>query len=324
MKRLLCFIIVILVLMTSFCSCSPEKKTESTRISIVTTIFPEYDFVMQILGEKKDNFDVTMLLDSGVDLHSFQPTVDDMVKISDCDLFVYIGGESDEWVEDTLKNSNNKNQISLNLMDTLKGILKEEETAEGMQEEKEENEEEENGTEYDEHIWLSLKNAVRICEALKEKIVLLDGKNKDIYENNTDEYIEKLNTLDKKFEDTVKMAKRKTLLFCDRFPFRYLTDDYNLSYYAAFKGCSAESEASFETVNFLAEKIDELKLPYVLILEGSNKKIANTVINESKNKNAQIISINSMQSITDKELENKTSYIDIMNKNLEALKKALE
>ena len=297
-------------------------QTESAadeKIRIVTTIFPEYDWVREILGDKADSAEITMLLDIGVDLHSYQPTADDIIKISDCDLFVYVGGESDGWVEDALKSAANKDRKVINLLDVLGDSVKEEETVEGMQEEEEDHGEKE----YDEHVWLSLKNAKTLVAAISAALQELDPDNKDTYAANAEAYGQKLSALDAEYRKAVSAGTYKTLLFGDRFPFRYLVDDYGLSYYAAFAGCSAESEASFETVSFLARKVDELKLPCVLTIEGKNHKIAETVVQNTAGKSQKILTMDSMQSTTSQDVANGTTYLSVMEKNLDVLKEAL-
>lgn len=325
MKKIISVIIILVMLTSLFSGCSGTAQGENGKLSIVTTIFPEYDWVMNILGEKAADADVTMLLDNGVDLHSFQPTADDIIKISNCDLFIYIGGESDEWVEDALKTVKNENMISLNLMQLLGDRVKEEEEVEGMQEEEHGHEhgEDEEHEEYDEHIWLSLKNASGACGIITDALCEADEENAETYKANLLEYTVKLNTLDEQYKNVVENASKKTVIFGDRFPFRYLFDDYGLEYFAAFKGCSAESEASFETISFLAEKTDELGLGCVMTLEGTDGKIAKTVIENTKSKNAKILSMNSMQSVTAADVENNASYLEITEKNLEVLKTAL-
>ena len=198
-----------------------------------------------------------MLLDKGVDLHNFQPTAEDIMKVATCDLFIYTGGESDAWVEDALKESVNPDMKVINLMETLGGSVKEEEIVEGMECEEEEEEGEEEA-EYDEHVWLSLKNASILCRAIEEAIASIDPANAAVYEENLKNYQDSLHSLDVSYQEAVDASALKTLLFGDRFPFRYLTDDYGLTYYAAFVGCSAETEASFETITFLTGKVDEL------------------------------------------------------------------
>ena len=488
----------------------PAGKT----LRIVTTIFPEYDWVREILGDKADNAEITMLLDNGVDLHSYQPTADDIIKISDCDLFIYVGGESDGWVDDALKNATNKDMKVINLLNVLGDSVKTEEMVEGMQEtehghdhdhskevstfeddevqdrslsdwagdwqsaypfaldgtlddafaamaeegkmtadeykayyqngyktditsididrahieftyeggkkvgadykyvgyyiqnwstgtraamyrfeaedkdsgapiyiefndhmiepaaaehfhirmsnesldtiadpenswptffpadmtgeeicehmeghdhdeEEGEEHEHEEETEYDEHVWLSLKNAGVLVGALSNALQELDPDNKDAYASNSGAYVKKLAALDGEYQQAVDAASTKTVLFGDRFPFRYLVDDYGLSYYAAFAGCSAESEASFETISFLAKKVDELKLPCVLTIEGTQHKIAETVVQNTAEKNQKILTMDSMQSTTSQDVENGTTYLSVMEKNLSVLKEAL-
>ena len=298
---------------------SQTEAPAHTKISIVTTIFPEYDWVREILGDKADSAEITMLLDNGVDLHSYQPTADDIIKISDCDLFVYVGGESDGWVDDALKNATNKNRKVINLLEILGDSVKEEETVEGMQEEEENQEEKE----YDEHVWLSLKNAKTLVGAISAALQELDPGNKDTYAANADAYVQKLSALDAEYQKAVSAGTYRTLLFGDRFPFRYLVDDYGLSYYAAFVGCSAESEASFETVSFLARKVDEGKLPCVLTIEGKNHKIAETIVQNTAGKNQKILTMDSMQSTTSQDVASGTTYLSLMEQNLDVLKEAL-
>ena len=268
-----------------------------------------------------------MLLDDGVDLHSYQPTAEDLEKIASCDLFIYVGGESDEWVEDALKSKTNKNRVEINLMDALGDSVKEEEEVEGMQSEDEHEHEGEEAEseepEQDEHIWLSLRNAEVCTQAIADQLKKLDPSNKTEYEDNATAYKEKLTGLDKEYQDTVEHAKRKTLLFADRFPFRYLADDYGLKYYAAFKGCSAETEASFKTITFLANKVDEENLPYVMTIEGSDHKIAKSVISNTKKKTQQILTMDSMQSTTAQDVNDGRSYLSVMEENLSVLQKAL-
>ena len=292
-------------------------------LKIVTTIFPEYDWVRQILGEHAKNVELTMLLDNGVDLHSYQPTADDIIKISDCDLFVYVGGESDGWVEDALKEATNQNMKVINLLDVLGEQVKEEEVVEGMEGEEEEEADEEEGPEYDEHVWLSVKNAGILCNAIADALEEIDPTNKDAYAANAASYLEKLAALDGEYQTVADNAARKTVLFGDRFPFRYLVDDYGLSYYAAFAGCSAETEASFETISFLAGKVDELGLPCVLTIEGAQHKIAETIVQNTAEKNQSILTLDSMQSTTSTDVANGTTYLSVMESNLDVLKQAL-
>ena len=473
-------------------------NTDDGKLKVVTTIFPEYDWVKEIAGDEISNIDLTMLLDNGVDLHSYQPTSEDILKISDCDLFVYVGGESDSWVDDALKNATNKDMQVINLLDVLKDSIKTEESMPGMQAEEGHNHgyahfedsdvqdrtlsdwdgdwqsvypylqggvldevmekkaesgektaeeykeyyengyktdvsqitiDAENNTmcfvkngvaskatyeykgyqiydyesgsrgvryffeatsgdadapkyvqfsdhgiapgkaehfhiyagndgfdalseemenwptyypadmsgkeiaedmleheekEYDEHVWLSLKNAQTLCKAIAEALETADPEHKDVYAANVDSYLEKLSSLDGQYQDAVANGSQKTLLFGDRFPFRYMVDDYGLKYYAAFAGCSAESEASFETISFLAKKVDELGLKNIMTIENSDQKIAKTIRDNTKDKNQEILSLDSMQSTTSEDVKNRTTYLSVMESNLDVLKKAMQ
>ena len=321
MKKYFAAALCLLILAGMMTGCTaPSAKGD--KLSIVTTIFPEYDWVKQILGDNAGLAEVTLLLDNGVDLHSYSPTADDIITISNCDMFIYVGGESDEWVNDILKEASNKDMVVINLLEVLGDRIKEEELVEGMQGEDEEEGEE--GPEYDEHVWLSLRNAAELCRYISSKLCVFDPDNKAVYEANAEAYAEKLNALDGKYKEAVGAAPTKTILFGDRFPFRYLADDYGLKYYAAFVGCSAESEASFETIMFLAGKVDELGLKAILQIESADGRIANTIKDATKTKDQTILTLDSMQSTTAADVKNGASYLSIMEKNLEILKNALQ
>ena len=270
--------------------------------------------VKQIVGDNS-NVELTLLLDNGVDLHNYQPTAEDIKKIATCDLFIYVGGESDEWAEDAIKTAVNPNQQVINLMDVLKDNIKEEEVVEGMEAEEE--------VEYDEHVWLSLKNAATCVNAIADSLEAIDVANADMYKTNADSYISEINALDAKYADAVNAATGKTLLFGDRFPFRYMVEDYGLDYYAAFVGCSAETEASFETIKFLSEKVDELGLKTVLTIENSDNKIADTIIANTNSKDANILAMDSLQSTTSSDAASGTTYLGVMEQNLSVLTEAL-
>lgn len=321
-----CTLIILAITMALFVltGCGSNKEKEEGKLSIVTTIFPEYDWVREIT-KGNDNMEITMLLDKGVDLHSFQPTTDDIVKISSCDMLIYVGGESDEWVEDALAEATNKDMIVVNLLDVLGDSVKEEELVEGMEaEEEEDHAGEEEGPEYDEHVWLSLKNAKVLCQHIAGELEKLDTENKSLYAENAKAYISQLDALDQEYEATVNQASKKTVLFGDRFPFRYLVDDYQLDYYAAFVGCSAETEASFETITFLAEKTDELELPVILKLENGDGKISETIRETTSEKNQDILTLDAMQSVTAEDVSEGVTYLEMMKSNLDVLQKALQ
>ena len=303
---------------------APAEANAFKPLSIVCTIFPEYDWVREIMGSHAENAEITYLLDNGVDLHSFQPTASDMIKIAECDLFIYVGGESDEWVENALAEAFNPDIQVINLMDVLGDSAKEEELKEGMQGEEEEEEDEEEGeVEYDEHVWLSLKNAKVLCAEIADKLSHLDTANTEDYQSNLTSYTEKLDAMDSDFQKLVDGASVKTIAFGDRFPFRYFVDDYGLDYYAAFIGCSAETEASFETVAFLSQKVDELGVSTVFTIENSDQKIAKIIIENTKDKNQKILALNSLQSVSNEQIKSGTTYLGLMQDNYNTLKEAL-
>ena len=256
-------------------------------------------------------------------IFSDQPTAEDIAKIADADMFVYVGGESDGWVESALKEATNKDMKVVNMLDALGTAVKVEEVVPGMQAEEGEETEEGEGPENDEHVWLSLRNAVTLTDALSENIQEIDPANKEDYVENAGKYVDKLNDLDGRYELTVSKGKRQAILFGDRFPFRYMADDYGLTYYAAFVGCSAESEASFETITFLAQKVDDLKLPVILTIEGADHNIAESIKNATESKNQEILTMNSMQSVTAEAVADGETYLNMMEDNLNVLSQAL-
>ena len=317
-KKIIAGAAILLALTTSVFAAKAKK---SDKLKVVTTIFPEYDWTREIIGDNAKNVELTLLLGNGVDLHSYQPSIQDIAKISTADIFIYVGGESDDWVKDALKNATNKNMKVIKLLETLGDKVKAEEVKEGMQAEEEEDEDE---VEYDEHVWLSLKNAKILCAEISSVLCEKDPTNAAAYKSNLAAYTARLDTLDAKYAAAVKVGSKKTILFGDRFPFRYLVDDYGLDYFAAFVGCSAETEASFETVIFLAKKVDELGLNTVLKIESGDGKIARTIIQNTKKKNAKVLTLDSIQSTTAKQAAAGTSYLKIMEENLTVLAEVLK
>lgn len=313
---------------TESSSVAESNSEETKKLSIVTTIFPAYDWVKQVVGDNK-NVEISFLIDKGVDLHSYQASAADIAKITDSDLFVYVGGDSDDWAEDIIKENPNLNYI--NMVDSIGEAALAEELVEGMQDEEEhdneseehaneEGEHEEGEEEIDEHVWLSIKNAETVVSAIEAKLAEIDPDNKAEYEKNANDYLAKLDELDKEYKDTLSSIQNKTIIVGDRFPFRYLVNEYGIKYYAAFKGCDAGSEASFETVKFLANKMDELNMTDIFIIDGSKGDLAKTIVDNTKDKNAKVLVLDSMQST--KSSDN-ASYLDIMKKNLEVLKEVL-
>lgn len=310
---------------------SVEKDGDA--VSVVTNTFPAYDWVKNIT--EGTDVEVTNLTDNGVSLHNYEPSAQDIEKIAKANLFLYVGGESDEWAPDAAKQA--PNAKVLNMLEILGDAVKEEEVKEGMEHDHDhehgdeghdhehgdddhDHEHEHGEIEYDEHVWLSVKNAKTISMAIADALAEIDPKNADTFKKNYEAYAAKLDALQNDFDEMRKAAKQDTILVADRFPFRYLVSDLDLDYFAAFVGCSAESEASFETISFLAQKVDELNLKHIIKLAGSDGKIADTVKNASKAKDQDIIEMTSMENASSN--DGKT-YIDYMQMNLDALKKAL-
>jgi len=318
---IVCISVILLLAVSG--GCKQSDKASDSRLSIVCTVFPQYDWVRQILGSKTDGIAVSLLMSGKADLHNYQPTADDIVKISACDLFIYVGGESDAWAGTVLKQAANTNMVTINLLRTLgeKAKLEEDPLHEAAGVHHHEDEEDE--AEYDEHVWLSLKNAEVFCAAIADTLAALDADNAAYYKSNLDIYIKKLSELHAEYLAITRTAPVKTLLFGDRFPFRYLADEYNLRAYAAFPGCSAETEASFETIALLAKKTDELHLNVVIVTESADTSIAKTIIGNTKNKNQKILVLDSMQSVTPQDVKNGTTYLSIMENNLTVLQEAL-
>ena len=323
MKKLIAAALAVLLILTCFAACgktpaAPDDSTapanDKTKLNVVCSIFPPYDFVRAIAA---DRVDLTLLLDSKTDLHSYAPTADDIMKISNADLFVNIGGESDDWAEDVVASAENENLRVVSLIDLVTAV--EEEALPGMQEEEEEHEEEE-GPEYDEHVWTSLKNVIMIVPALTDTLCELDEANAAFYRANCSDYLERLTALEAEYAAAVGKAARKTLLFADRFPFRYLADDYGLTCYAAFSGCSAETEASFETMTMLVDTVKEQNLPFILMIDGSDGSVAESV---SRQSGAAVRVLNSCQSVSGDDIAAGVTYLSIMKDNLDVLKEVL-
>lgn len=300
-------------------------ESDNGKLKIVTSIYPEYDWVMNILGEKKDNAKVTMLLDSGSDLHSYQPTPKDIKNIAKCDLLVFVGGESDEWVDDALKQAINKNMKTINLLETLGDGAKEEDE-EGAEEDEHDHDHDhdEEEVEYDEHVWLSLKNAKLFVKTIGDTLGQIDQENASYYKSNADAYITSLTALDDRYQAAVDAKVKDTLLFADRYPFRYLLDDYGLKHVAAFAGCSAENTVGPNTLKMLVDKVNELNLDVIYKIDGSDGRIAESVKESSGKTNLKILTMDSLQSGASTQFSESNNYLKRMEANLEALKEGLK
>lgn len=330
MKRSLSLALTGLLVVTILAGCGQLGKpaggaatpdTEN-RLDIVSTIFPPYDFAREVAGDKAE---VSMLLPPAAESHSFEPTPQDIIKIQNCDLFLYVGGESDEWVNEVLESMDTSKMKIVTLMDCVETV--EEEIVEGMEEEEEEAETEEAGEwelaepEYDEHVWTSPRNAKLITQKISDALCEIDVANATVYQKNTTAYLSKLDELDGKFQNVVANAARKTIVFGDRYPFRYFSDAYGLDYFAAFPGCSTETEASAATVKFLIDKIDAESIPVVFHIELSNEKMANTI---SEATGAKVLLLHACHNISKADFESGVSYLELMGRNADALKEALQ
>ena len=313
MKKRFLIILSALAMLLSGCAQPQSDK----KLQVVAAIFPEYDWVRQIVGDD-DSVELTLLVDDGVDPHSFQPAVSDMVTAANCDLLIYGGGESDQWL--TKLEATNPNRETLVLLPLLGAQAHREEVVEGM--EAHEEGEAEDDAEMDEHVWLSLRNASLFCRAITDALCRLNPGKADTYRANLTAYQQQLDALDKDYRSAMDASPNRTIVVCDRFPFRYLVEDYGLSYYAAFPGCSAETGASFETVVFLSNKVKELNLSALLVTESSDGRMAKTVAENAGNEQMPVLTLNSMQSVSAEHAKTLT-YLSVMTENLTVLQQAL-
>lgn len=306
-----------MTILTAMTGCSGKSAPDNTvrPLRVVTTIFPEYDWVKTIT--EKSGAEVSILQNNGTDMHSYKLTAEDIISINECDVFIYVGGESDESIKDVLATAPKTGRAEIKLMDVLKDRVRDEELTEGMVS----TEEEEPAS--DEHVWLSLTNAVLCSDKITEVLSDKDPGNAKLYQANHDDYVKELKKTDEDFKEVLKSASSDTVVFGDRFPFRYLFDDYSIKYYAPFSGCSAETEASFETISFMADKLDECGSEYIALLKGGNSKLAKTISESSKSKKAELIELDPMQQVTQEEIDSGVRYIDIMKDDLSVLAKIL-
>ncbi len=309
MKRIVSMMLTMCLLAALLAGCGGEPAPqEEKKPSVVVTIYPVFDWVRNLLAGCPDAFDLRLLLREGVDMHSFQPSVQDMVAVADADLLIYIGGESDKWIDEVEKNNPRQRRVSL--LQALGEAALTEELAEGMQGKAD-------GAP-DEHVWLSPKRARVLCRALRDELKALGAVDDRVLDDAWFEYEVKLCRIDEGYDAVIAQAAGDTLIVADRFPFRYLAEDYGLKYYAAFPGCEAETEASFRTVSFLAGKLDELGIGTVLVIESGDGRLAETVIAASRDKDQTVRVLHSMQGPCDGK-----SYEIVMLENLEVLKEAL-
>jgi zinc transport system substrate-binding protein len=327
MKKIIATLLLMALMLFTFAGCGGQGKeaagTEDTekdgKLSVVTTTFAPYDFAREIAGDKAS---IDMLLPPGAESHSFEPTPQDIIDIQNCDVFIYVGGESDDWVDGILESVDTEDMKIITLMDCVEVV--EEVVVEGMEDEEEEEgagEDGEEEVELDEHVWTSPKNAKLIVQKISDAFCAEDPANEATYKENTEDYLTKLDDLDGKFQAVVDESARTTIVFGDRFPFRYFADAYGLDYFAAFPGCSTETEASAATVAFLIDKINEEGIPVVLHIELSSDKMANAI---SESTGAKVLLLHAVHNVSKDDFENGEGYLSLMTKNVDVMKEALQ
>ena len=316
MKKIFVYIVCAVLVMAALAGCTKtEQATQSGvntgKLSIVTTIFPPYDFARAVAG---DIAEVNMLIDPGAEVHTYDPTPDDMIAIQNCDVFIYIGGENDAWVDTVLGSMDTSGKTIIRLMDVVTPV--EEETVEGMQEEEHEHE-----PEFDEHIWTSPKNAILMIDAIAEALGGIDSENANTYAQNAQRYTAQIQQVDEQIQAVVDKAQRKLIVVADRFPFRYLVEEFGLDYYAAFSGCSSESDVSPGTLAFLMDKVEEYGIHYVYTIEFSNQLVAKAVCEQT---GAQMLLLHSCHNVTNDDFDAGVTYLSLMQQNATNLQKGLE
>ena len=318
MKKIMTVFLLTVFLMTGCSSLSQKRQPEKKKIQVVTTMFAAYDFARQVAG---DAAQVTMLIPPGTDIHAYEPTPKDIAKLQQCDILVCVGGESDAWIAKIMGSLQNKKLQQIKMLDMVKPV--EEEIKMGMTNHEEREDHAGHGDhakEYDEHVWTSLQNAMTIAQGLRDAFTAKDGKNQEIYKKNCEEFVGQLADLDKQFRTIVAQGKRKEIIFGDRFPLRYFTDAYGLTYYAAFPGCAHNTEASASTIAFLINKVKEEKIPVVFHVELSNEKIAKAICDAT---GAQLRQFNTCHNVPKEAFDREITYVELMKQNLSALKEAL-
>ncbi len=329
--------IVLALCLTLLSGCTRPTTAKQDENVILCTTFAAYDWVREILGDT-DTFTCRMLVDNGVDLHSYQPSAQDIMKIADCRMLVYVGGESDTWVSDALAESGNEDIVAISLLDLVGDRALNEVELEGVEghhhhdHDDEDHDHDEHGHEaeitdhddhYDEHVWLSLKNAIVCTETLADAITKLDSCNSQKYAANAKAYTGKLEALDADYQTMRDTATQTTILIGDRFPFLYLAEDYDIHYFAAYSGCSADVEASVHTVTYLTEKLQEYKLPAIYVVDNGTDSLARTIA-ESADMTPEILHLSSMQSVTKEDIQKGCTYLSYMEENLQMLKEGLQ
>ncbi len=351
MKKILTYMLAVLLIAAVFSGCAqktgaPQMGSDDGSISVVTTIFPPYDFARTVSGGKAD---ISMLIDPGAEVHTFDPTTEDIIKVQECDVFIYIGGENEAWVDTVLESMDTSGKQIVRLMDVVTPV--EEEIVEGMQhayeegeehagqehadeehahEEGEEHADEEHVNEegeehshegeFDEHIWTSPKNAIQMVNAIMDALSKADAANAEAYKQNAADYTVQISGVGESIQGIVNNAARKLIVVADRFPFRYLTDEFGLDYSAAFSGCSAESDVSVGTLTYLIDKVKAENIPYIYYIELSNKKVAEAVAEQT---GAEMLLLHSCHNVTKDDFDAGVTYLSLMKQNADTLEKGL-
>lgn len=335
MKRIISLLLALALTLSLAACTAPAEKADGGKLQIVTTLFPYYDFARAIVGDRAD---VTLLLSPGREAHSFEPTPLDAVTISESDVFLYNGGEGEYWVESMLDAAGEHIAVIARMMDYVDAL--DEEYVEGMQgadghdhdhehdshddhdhdHDHEEDEHDSDEVEYDEHIWTSPKNAVVLCRAVCDAICRADAENAAFYRANCENYCAQLEDLDARFAALCESAPRRLLIFADRFPMLYFCREYGLDYRAAFHGCSGDTEPSLATIKFLIDKVEDENIPVVYTIDFGTKKVAAVV---SECTGAAIETLYSMQTVSRADFDAGETYLTLMERNFEALRKGL-
>lgn len=319
----LIIILIIGILMVIFVK--PKANNKTDKLSIVTTTFSTYDFARQIVGDKAE---VTLLLGPGVDSHSYEPSAGDLIKIKNSDIFIYIGGEMEQWVDKFFETDviNKDKTKMIQVTECIETI--DEQEVDGAEEEHhhedehgENHEDEHEHGAFDEHIWTSPSNAIKMVKYLSEQFSNLDNENKDIYEKNAENYIAQIDDLRTRIQEIVDNKKRDRLVFGDKMPMQYFLNEFGLTASAAFNGCSTEAEPSIKTITYLINKVKEENIPVVLYIELSTGKTAKSIANET---GAKTMQIQTLHNISKDDFKNGETYVSLMERNLQVLKEALQ
>lgn len=315
LKRKLLAVITAAATVFSLCACSSESgysNSDSGKLKIISTVFPPYDLARQIAG---DNAEISILLPPGSEIHNYEPSAKDMIAIRNCDIFLYIGGENEQWAEKLINSNDTENVTAVKLIDYVPTLSEDED-----EHDHDHNHDHEHEHETDEHIWTSPKNAQLMLSAVYDAICKVDPSGKQTYTKNKDAYAKQLSDLDNAYRSAVDNAKNKTIVLADKFPFRYLAHEYGLEFSAAFAACSDESEPGVSTMIKLTKTIKENNIPAVYYLEFSSTKIADTLCDET---GATKLMLHSCHNVSKQDIENNISYVDLMKQNLENLKLTL-